>query len=295
MILKMNTLISAVLPIHNDEQFLPYSLFSISKQSGNLKELVVVQDRCESYSRFMIKKRLDKFIVKNPQIKVKLVNKPRSYWKNPIAEVFECGFRHTTHEFIYSLAADVIFDPAIFELGFYWLFRGFDLVSFRYFNQSLNPSIAQTAHNIYVNLIGNLPFTYKCKFGKWSGVFAMKSKVWDSLRFLDVGSPDLNFFNRAFEAGFTHKYIAETNNIHLRSGIQKQKQIGQGRDRAAMNQPFLKVLGHSALSLKPRVLAEFLKSQIEYTDLIKKKRMNGEESITDRVVSRPANDDAKNH
>ena len=89
----------------------------------------------------------------------------------------------------------------------------------------------------------------------------MKREVWETLHYQDVRSPDLDFFNRAYDAGFTHHFI-KTGTVHLRSGNTPEKQKDQGIHRAETGVHPFKVLAHSVFEVKPYVMAHYLKRRL---------------------------------
>ena len=235
--------ISVCLPCHNDGYLLKHTLPFLKEAPIN--ELVIVLDRCKDNSYEIIKDF-------TPNYKIVLIQKTFKKWKHGIAEAFNLCFALSSGDIIYTTASDFILDPHIF-LYKKW-FKHLDIISFHYFHGG------KGFHTAYSNWLNNRKFIYTCKYGKWSGNMAFKRSVYEKLKFRDVRSPDLDFMNRAYEIGFTHKYVGCTNSIHLRSGNLKKKQREQGKHRKENHVNFLKVLAHSIFELKPYVLEGYLKA-----------------------------------
>ncbi len=237
--------ISVVMPVHNDAGFLPYSLASLI--DAPIDELVLVMDRCCNGSEFLAKK----FAV-TTKYPVRVRLKRFARWENPVAEAFETVFSLAEGDLIYTMAADMVTDRRIYNSRF---FNGCDLVSFRYRH-------GYGFHNGYMDFLNRLPFIYTSRFGKWSGHFAMKREVWEQLHYRDVRFPDKDFFDRAYTEGFKHRFLGGYDNIHLRSGIDKRKQLRHGRSRAVMGYHPLRVLAHSVFELQPHVLTGYLQEKL---------------------------------
>jgi len=248
----MKPKISVVMPIHNDVEYLPYSLASLL--DCPIQELILYLDRCPIETLKLIHA-FNK--LKLPYAKTIIVTK-KNTWKHSIAGAFENGFRFARGDYIYTMASDMVTDPRIYNPGLFGVANA-DLISFRYKHSRLG---SMGLHNGYMNFLNKLPFIYTCHFGKWSGHFAMKRKVWEQLHYRDVRSPDLDFFNRAYDMGFKHQFFGDYFNIHLRSGIATEKQIDQGLHRAETNVNPLKVLAHAFFELKPHVASSFLKARL---------------------------------
>ena len=243
--------ISVVMPVHNDLKYLPYSLNSL--RDAKIDQLVLYLDRC---SKEEIKQILELVRWLRFRFFTTIVLNKKTRWKNPLAEAFEKAFSYAIGDDIFTMASDIITDTRIYSF-----LSSYDIISFRYKHQTLNKHVQ--IHNNYLNFLNRLPFVYTCKYGKWSGHFAMRKTVWKKLHYRDVTSPDLDFFNRAYEAGFSHVYSTAFNIIHLRAGTTKKKLIEQGVHRAENNYPLMKVLGHSFLELKPTVAASYLQEKIK--------------------------------
>jgi hypothetical protein len=179
-------------------------------------------------------------------------------WKHHIAEAFETVFQHASGDVLLSYATDMLVSPHLVEVGLHYIQEGYDLVSFQYRDYTLNKHCQW--HETYMNLLRKLPFLYRCKLGKWSGLFMMTREVWETIHYQDTPSPDLQFFKECAEHGFTHKYVTSLRNYHLRSGTLHTKQIEQGRTRFLLQVHPLKVIAHSLLYLKPYLLIGYLRA-----------------------------------
>ena len=241
--------ISVVIPIHNEQKYLPYSLRSL--ENCPIDELIFFLDRCTDNSLHLINE------FSTYRYNCKIIESDKSTWKNQIAYTMESSFKHATGDLIFLMGADIITHSNIYNSDFFTLH---DLVSFRYSHATLGKRFQ--FHEAYLNILNKLPFVYTCKFGKWSGQFGVKRKVWENLHFNDVSSPDLDFFNRAYEHGFKHRFVKSSQITHLRCGNTRQKQIGQAQHRINVKASPLKVTVHSFASLKPHLLAEYLKEKL---------------------------------
>lgn len=233
--------ISVVLPIHNEENYLPYSLPSLIK--SQIHELVIILDRCTDNSEKIIRK------TKFPY-ETKIVVKKDQKWHCPTAEVFEIGFQHTTGDLLYTMAADLIVDPKQFDPH---LFDDADLIAFFYYNYDLHHYKIKQWYLNFLKKYINISRIWKGKLAWQSGHMAFKRKVWETIHIRDVPSEYDDFQRRALEHGFRYKFVKNVNNLHLRAGLRKDRQILQGMSRAKRNVHPLLVLGHCFLQIKPYV------------------------------------------
>lgn len=228
---------SLLIPIHNEAAYLPYSLEPLKR--CKVDEIIFLLDRCTDrsfdYVNYFFRKSTKNIIV---------IQKEHADWKHGTAEAFETLCKAAHGDIFYTSAADFVTDPAIFREP-----HNYDLQSYRY----------NTEGNPYQNMLTKLPFTYRCGFGKWSGHFSMKRHVWEKLHFNDLAANDLDLFQRAHAAGFSHRFFSGFKTVHLRSGAAVEKQIEQVQHR---KQSLMKTVGHAALTGKFHLLRECLRERI---------------------------------
>lgn len=233
--------ISVVMPIHNEEEYLPYSLPSLLK--SRIDELVIVLDRCTDKSEEIIRKTVFPY-------PVKIIVKSEQKWKCPTAEVFEIGFSHATGDLFYSMAGDMVTDPSIYDSGF---FNDADIIAFFYYSYDRRFSMLYQWYLNFLKKHFNIARLWKGKLAKQSGHMAFKREVWEQLHIEDSASEYDNLQKRALEARYTYKFVDNCRNFHLRAGIRKDRQTLQGISRAHRGTPWFMVLGHSIILLKPYV------------------------------------------
>ena len=235
--------LSVVLPVHNEEAYLPYSLNTLAK--AHINELVIVLDRCSDNSEMIIKS-----FAELVEYDVKVVKKNFQHWHCCTAEVFELGLQHTTGDLLYVSAADIIHDLKQFNPTF---FKDADVVSFFYFNFDLHRYKLKQSYMNFMKRYINISRLWKRKLAWRSGLFGCKREVWEKLHLHDVPSEYDDFLERAVKAGYRYKFVKDMKNLHLRVGLTKDRQMLQGMSRAQRNVHPLMVFGHSMLMLKPYV------------------------------------------
>lgn len=228
---------SLLIPIHNDAQFLPYSLKPLKE--CDVDEIIFLIDRCTDGSFNLVNR-----FFEDARAQVIIIQKEYADWKHGTAEAFETLCKASHGDLLYTSAADFITDPGIFQLP-----HTQDLQSYHYTTQGEK----------YRSFLSRLPFTYRCGYGKWSGHFSMKRDVWEKLHFKDVASNDLDLFQRAYKAGFSHQYFSGFNATHLRSGASREKQLEQVQHRKHY---LIQTLGHAVLTGKFHLLRECLRERI---------------------------------
>lgn len=244
--------ISGAMPVHNEEKYLPYSLASLL--SCSLDELVVVLDRCTDRSEQIVRH----FTRKAP-FKVKVINVKEQRWQFHTAEVFNIGFKNTTGDVIYCIAADVYYNPKIFKID--W--KDIDFALFPYVDYSLYGSIIDKLHGSWIRFCKTIIRTLYPQLSKkpvLSVLRAFKKRLLDVIPLMDVPSEDTWFNRQAYERGFKYKYFQDLVSLHLRPTTisMKQKQLQLGRRRAKMNYPFWKVVGQSVMFVQPYLFKGYM-------------------------------------
>lgn len=235
-------MISVVLPVHNEEEYLPFSLNALVK--APIDELIIILDRCTDRSEHIINR------VKFPY-KVQIIKKTDQKWRCATAEVFEIGFSHTKGDFLYTMAADFVLDYRNqFDLRY---FEKADILSFFYYAYDLHQFKYRQWYLNFLNRYINIAKIWQGQLAWRSGHMAFKRELWEKLHLQDVPSEYDNFLERAIKAGFQYKFVRNVKNYHLRVGLRKDRQLLQGMSRAQRGVHPLMVLGHCFIHFKPYV------------------------------------------
>ena len=244
--------ISGIMPIHNEEEYLPYCLESL--KHAPLSELVVLLDGCTDGSEQIIRRF-------KPRYPVKIFYAKPHKWQNQVAEVVERCFSLCDGDIVYDLFADVIYDPKIFEPH---LFERFDMVSFRTVDWDIHTPLLRIAYEAFLSSVFE-----KMDFREavWRGcVFGTKREVWKKLHFRDVTLQHgehlqfKDYRDRLVNAGYKFLYVRNAENIHLRTTtFSKKTQVQEGLLRASKCYPFWRVALHSLIHLKPHVFAGYMR------------------------------------
>jgi glycosyltransferase involved in cell wall biosynthesis len=238
--------VSGAMPVHNDSLMLRYSLPALVNAS--LDELVFLLDRCTDESEQIIKFWKESF---NPPFQVRTVKKDKQSWKSPVSEAFQAAFENCKGDVIYSLAADCIYDPIIFNFE-----PEYDAICYNYVDRDLNTNPIRQNYEIFLQKFR--------RFKRIGDVFAVKKYVWKELGgFKDHAEADvwhphgIIFFEMLKNQGFKYA-VRDSKTIHLRCPINANTQISQGRLRAKTKSPLWRVISHSVIHVKPYVLIGYL-------------------------------------
>ena len=245
--------ISGVMPVHNEEAYLPFSLTSLRESS--VDELVVVLDRCTDRSENIINR-----FAETVPFSVRVVKVGERRWFYPTAEVFRLGFNMAEGDVIYSLAADCLYDPKIFTID--W--SDLDVASFHYFGYALHRPLPTKLHTQWINFyrfLLNVLYPKLTKKPKLSGIYAFKKHVLEEIQIPDVFSEDIWFLRQALKHKFRYKYFSNFRNVHLRPGIGMRKQKDHGVGKAKLGYPLWKVIAHSVLLWKPWTFKAYLSAK----------------------------------
>jgi glycosyltransferase involved in cell wall biosynthesis len=242
-------MMSLVLPCHNEENFLPYSLPSIKR--APIDELVVVLDRCTDRTEQLI----DSVDFPFP---VKKVVKTEQKWHSPTAEVFELGFKNSSGDLLFSTAGDMILDPIQFDPA---LFKDADFLCFFYYNRDLQRYKIRQWYENFLKRYLPLAQLWRGVLGRQSGHMAFTRECWEKIHVRDQPSEYDDFQRRALAEGFRYKWCGFTKNVHLRAGLSKDRQELQGMSRALRKVHPALVFGHALLHMKPHVFTGYLQER----------------------------------
>jgi len=240
--------ISGVMPVHNEEEYLKYSLPSL--KTVPFDEVVFVLDRCTDKSEQIIRNL-------GPHSS-RIVNKRKQRWTYSFAETFQTGFDEAKNDLVFALGADLIITPEAFaiieemmqdpKIG--GIFFGFIRRSIR--------GIHRRIHEEYINFLKRYLLDrvspYRMEFT--TGVYCFRKSL---AKLRDTPAEYDDLLNQIRAKGYVAAYVPDAGIIHLRTGLSKEKQIWHGRVRAKLNEPLMKVALHSIINLKPWTLITFLR------------------------------------
>lgn len=98
---------SVVIPVHNEEKYLPYCIMELLKSP--LYEVVFVLDRCSDRSLEIVES-------VNFPFRTKVIEIKKKEWNSPTAEPVFRGFKEATGDVAYAVGSDFYLDPAIFKV-----------------------------------------------------------------------------------------------------------------------------------------------------------------------------------
>lgn len=243
---------SIVMPIHNEENFLPFSLPSIFKLGPD--EIILIFDRCTDRSltlSYEIAKRANykshtKFIEMNEQ-------SPK--WKFRPAFLRTYGFKMARNDIILNTDADIILDYTI--RGCLRLIgkKGIGLISFgrREYPITFQGSVAR------------LISTFIPKIG-FTGTYAFSKKAWqktmDEETMKKIYSAEDTYLCMLVSRSYKTRFI-KTDNIHLRPREDQKSHFIKGVTRwQVKHDPLWKALLHSLIYLRPMVFVGYLHARL---------------------------------
>ena len=236
--------ISVVIPVHNEERYLRYSLPSL--KCLDVDEFVFVLDRCTDHSFDLIIRAMKRATI---------IIKKKKRWRNGCAEAFQMGFDEARGDVILAAGADLIIDPEIPRL-IRCLFRDSRLgtVCFRYLNYDLF-SLKGRIHGFYENIYKTVIQQFR-KEARHTGFYAFRKEMMREIGGLrDVPSEYDEFCRRVKKSRWRLLYVPYTRTLHLRPGLSRDKQYIQGLARFHLPQYNLaKTVLHAFVHLKPYLL-----------------------------------------
>jgi glycosyltransferase involved in cell wall biosynthesis len=245
--LAEKALVSVIMPIHNEEEYLPHSLESLKQIEDQIFEFIFILDRCTDNSEAIVGKWFPE---------AKIVRKNACIWKNSLAENFQMGFELSKGSIICIHDADVTTPSNLLSLL-----------------DELKNSVAS---------IGPVILTYK-----EASFFSRLYYYWEKTRrfaplgeeprgalrlvrrdclekiggFKDVIAQDTQLDLDLRRSGYQSVTAKNVICYHLRKfsfGKAARSQIQAGKMRRQIKMPFWRVAGHAILRLRPLVLYGYL-------------------------------------
>lgn len=242
--------ISVVIPVHNEEAYLPYSLPSFKAIEGDVDEFIFVLDNCTDRSEEIIRRAL-------PQAKILI--KTGHKWRFFAAESFQYGFDRASGDIILAAGADLILDPKIPRIiRKIFIDPSVGTVCFRYLNFDLF-SLKMRIHGHYENIYKTLIQKFR-REARHTGFYAFRRKMMMEIGGLaDIVSEYDEYCRRAEKHGWKVIYVPYTKTLHLRPGLSSKKQYIQGTARATLpSYNLFKTAIHSFIHFKPYLLVGFI-------------------------------------
>ena len=233
------TRISLIMPVHNEEEYLPKSLESLKRVEGQFSELIFILDRCMDNSETVVKQWFPNG---------KIVKKQFASWKNSLAENFQLGFQVSVGDVICTMDADVTAPNSLGRL----------LLELKGNVASVAPKLITCKSVSRLNWL----YYYWEKTRIFSplgqqprGAFRLIRR--DCLKqiggFKDVIAQETQLDINFRASGYQSIIVKDVTYYHLRKfSFRKavRSQILAGRMRKNMGMPFWRVLAHSLLRLR---------------------------------------------
>lgn len=239
--------VSVIMPIHNEEEYLPCSLKSLKNIEDQIFEFIFVLDRCTDNSENLVRQWFPA---------AKIIKKDVCRWRNPIAENFQTGFAASKGDIICVHDADVTTPSDLLSL----------LEELTNDVVSVSPTLFTCKEESFLNFM----YYYWEKTRKFAPLGeqpmgALRLVRRDCLErvggFKDVPAQDTQLDIDLRKAGYQSKIAKNVIHYHLRKfSFRKaiRSQIKDGRMRRQIDMPFWRVLGHAILRLRPFVLCGYL-------------------------------------
>jgi len=251
---------SIVMPIHNEEKFLPYSLPSIF----NLKpdEVILIFDRCTDRSIKIAKKISERFLkrFRSKIMKIEMVEvNEKSRWRMHLNFLYDLGIRKSKSKVVLLSQADIVYDYLKIRENIKRALYG--MVSF---SVTEHPHISPWNHFVTVTL---QRLGVAIGFQRFSGLIAFSKEHYLTC---PLTCDDQLNFDTQLLINFNMKeypYIyVMSKNFNLRPMLvfrgEREKLLKVGVDRYKMGKPFWNVLLLSIIRLTPEVLSGYIHAKL---------------------------------
>jgi glycosyltransferase involved in cell wall biosynthesis len=246
---------TAIMPIHNEEQYLPYSLPSL--YNIHPEQVILIFDRCTDKSLYIAEKISDKKEVLPEIIEVK--EKIRG-WSWQLAYLIYRGVQQSHYQAIFVANADVVIDPTVKAKIQVLARKEIGWVSFGWIDYPL------TFENCLERAIQRVRTLHTP-----SGInYAFKRNAYQSIDINKLKkvpiAVDQFIFKEIILQGLRPEYF-QTKSIHLRP-IRTERHYLQGFLKYMRGESLSTVLFKSALYIKPLMVAGYLKAMIRHAPRI---------------------------
>jgi hypothetical protein len=257
--------VSVIMPIHNEEDLLPYSLQSLL--DAPVQEFIFVLDRCTDRSALI----LSRFAARVQGCRI--LEKNETKWLNPAAEAYDFGAEHSAGDWIYFIDADVVVDRRVFDPR-HW--RKGNALRFRYYNYDIHGFRISWA---YEKILLTITERLGISTGHFATVIGFTRNQWVKTRHESPPesieglrkNPHLvlkAIMIREHERRFAR--IADTSCLHLRPNTTAGEQELQGIARHMLGYRLWKVALHSIMYFQIHTLIAFLYARLGYYGDLKK-------------------------
>lgn len=205
---------SVIVPIHNEEKYLIYSIPSIYRLKPN--EVILLFDRCSDNSFNLANKISEYYNYKDRTLFIEINEIPED-WNFAVAFIKRHGFNLSSNNIILNVDSDMLIDESIRK--YISLMNKYSLISFGFLDY---------------------PYTIQCFTRRllsllitgYAGLYMFNKDVWKQTENLDsvkkvYQSEDSHLKKAIIDNGYSTKYI-NTNTLHLRPNETKLKHYKRG-------------------------------------------------------------------
>ena len=254
---------SVVMPIHNEEKFLPYSLPSIFGLEPD--EVILIFDRCTDRSMEIAKKITEK-LGYSKKTKIIELNYASPDWKFQVAFLRRHGFKMTKNDTILNTDADTVLDRKITEYLPLIGKQGTALISF-----------SRTPYPLtFQNFIAKVVSTFIPKIG-FTGIYVFSKKAWLETENQDAAKKILRAEDTHLYLSISKKYktmFFKTNTIHLRPEEKANRHFIMGVTRWTVRHDSLwTTIIRCLVYLRPLLLAGYLYARLQDSTDSKKRKI----------------------
>lgn len=254
-------MISLIMAIHNEEEYLPRSLSALKKIEDRIGEFIFILDRCSDSSEV---------IVRSFFPNARIIKKEERKWKNSYSENLQIGFLESNGEIILLLDADIVIPSNLLNVL---------LPELKGNIATVGPKIVTDKNVSFLNLLYHYweKISYSISPLGREARGACRLIRRDCLEkvggFKDVIAPDTQLDLDLRKLGYKSKLVEDIECLHIRRiSLRKavKSQIMSGIMRRQLKMPLWRVIGHALLRLRPLVIYGYLKQALHEARLSRK-------------------------
>ena len=210
---------SLVIPVHNEQKYLPYLLETL--RHCRVYEAIFVLDRCTDQSKTLIDNTALPF-------EKRIIELDHKEWRSFTAEPVAVGFKNAHGDIIFCVGADFYLDPTVFDNDF----EGLDFFSFRLSDYGLHLDFSERMLLHCTGAVGAIYERLRCFSLRKSfatGFYGIRREVYAVYPHRDVSDEDYLILMPLMRLGFSYKFF-RGDSLHLKP--RNTNSIKKGAKRA---------------------------------------------------------------
>lgn len=239
---------SIVLPVHNEENLLKYTLPSVYRLKPG--EVIIIFDRCSDNS-VLLSKKIEKKFSGESFTKFIELNDSSPEWSSRIAFLRNYGNNISSNDIILTTDADIVLDEKITEYIKLISEKGIAFISLSFYDYPYT-----------IQCFTRRLFSTLTPAKSYAGLYIFSKKAWKETEDIEKEKKIIRSEDTLLRLSIQTKYktiFRNTSSFHLRPMENKNRHYLKGIDYwEIVHESFLKIFLHSILNFRPATMAGYI-------------------------------------